>query len=637
MQNRTALFSKTIEITGGSDITADSSNHTIKDIILSDPVLKLVQPKDLARMLLRVKRRSVSKGENLFEENHTADSVYLIEKGQFAISQAASQSDTKDSGYLGEEAVLGSVIYRKTATAREDGCVISLPAHDLRRIIADNDNFKNKFFESYTGHKIYYEDFSAASKDEKDTFSVIKTVGWLSSFICPLLVYWLISGQGISQNTTTFLAIISIAVTMWVFQLVPDFVPPLFGVLMVILLDIAPAELALSGFTSGTFFMCLSVFVIGALMVSSGLIYRIMLHILRLFPKNRTWYSRSLLFIGALLTPVVPSPVGRMAMIMPLLFDLLETSEKKSEDNLVATQFVNSTINGVILLSTIFLTGKPANLILFGLFDDHTQFTYQWLNWLLASSCAAAILLVSYFVLSGFFFRKAGSFSISRSVIEQQIKIIGPVTLIEWSAIISVLILGIGILTTAIHKIEIPWMTLTIIMGLLLFGTVGGIEIRSRIDWTLMIFIASIISWVSIMKATGIDKLIVNNLEWLGVYMKTQPMLFIAMLTLSVIVVRLALPLGITVVMFATAMFPVAADAGISPWLIGFIILLMSEAHIFPYQNSFALQLKNEMAYRGLEHIYSEKQLVMFNILMIVIRMGAIYASVPFWRFLQIL
>ncbi|MBF0258817.1 MAG: anion permease [Desulfamplus sp.] len=626
-----------------------SSERSRLDILLSDPIMKKASSSDLAHMLMHVEYRHVKKDEILIRENNLADKVFLIESGAFKFLRQGSQTeierrkiDPVSGGYLGQEAVLGAEVYNLSIIASEPSDVIVIPARDLMHIANTSPEIKNHFFESYTNRdpatpgKITREKGFSDTEEKHDSFPLKETLGWIITLLGTLGIWIAASRFGLEKNTAYYIAIIASAVFMWIFNIVPAFAPPLFVVLMVILLDIVPPDIAVSGFASGSFFMLLSVFGVGAVMVVSGLTFRLSLLILNLVPSSSFWYSVSLFCSGLILTPVVPSQGARTAIISPFLVDLMGASEPREKD-ILGANFVNSTLGGVGLMASVFLTGKPANLIVLGLFDYQTQFAFQWLNWLFAASFTGILMLSMFFAISWVIFKDARNFKISRNIISKQLKVLGPVSSLEWTALGSIAILVVGILFTSVHKIDIPWMSFAILTVLILFGFIGKNEIKSHIDWTTLIFVGAIIAWLPVMSQTGLDKLVANNLGWLGDYMKTSLPLFIGLLCAVIVIVRLFLPEPITVILFVTALFPLANSAGISPWIVGFIILTMAEAYIFSYQCGYFIQLKEILGSNSLESLYDERRIIVFNILMIIGRVLAIYASIPFWRYMNII
>lgn len=609
----------------------------IQNVLFADPILGHVSKHNLAQMLIHVHRRSVKAGEILCHEGEKADTLYLLEEGGAVLSVAQQKVNANKQGYVGEETVLGVSEYRYTAMALQDGSIIALPTEHVGQLIVEDDSLRARFLNSFTGAK---EGAGTAvdSKQEKTTasFPFRESFGWIATMVCALLAYYYGTRYGMQNDTATLLGIITSAVCMWIFQLVPEFVPPLYSVLMMILLDVVPVETALTGFTSGAFFMTMGVLGIGGLLHASGVTYRIMLYLLRILPPTRFWYGFCLFFIGLVMTPIVPSPIGRMAIMLPFLIDLMKITGAKKNDT-TAAFFAISALGGVILTGAIYLTGKPINMIVYAMFDYQTQFAFQPVNWFIAASIPFLVLLSLFLIFIAMFPGKNERFSISRDVITAQLQSLGPLSRSEWSALTAVLVLGIGIITPVYHKIEIPWLILTIMVVLLLVGSVSAKDLREKIDWSTMMFIGSIVAWIPVMRATMLDQYLIDSLSWLGVYMDEQFLLFVGLLAVAIVVTRFALPLGVTAVLFATAILPLAAQLGMSLWPVGFIILLMSEAYIFPYQNPFTLQMNNELESRSLGlSSGGKRRIVRFNMLMVAVRIAAIYASIPFWRFLKI-
>ena len=611
------------------------------DLLLADKAFSRVRKRDISNLLLHMHERVVAADEVLFENSMPADKVFLISKGRFLIDMPDERPVEKNSGFLGAEAALGAVVYRGSTRAAAPSSVVSLPADELSRVASSNPHLKYMLFESFAGKTAQQQPASPISMPTPEPApSFVKgldLIGWIVLLVLPFLIVRFALGLELQSNAAYFLAIIGAAATLWVFDLVPAFVPPLFSLLAVILFDIAPAQTALSGFTSGTFFMCMSIFGIGAILLNSGLAYRLMLKLMLWLPPSRPWYNFLLFSVGILMTPVIPSPAGRMAMISPILLSLLDSTASHKQQKIIATQFICSTISGVILLATVFMTGKPANLILYGLLDSQTQFAFQWLPWLVAASFAGVVLLVLYVIVFHSAFRVTASFNISKQIVAGQLKLLGAVHYREWGAVAALAVLGVGVLAAPFHKMEIPWLTLAIAVLLLLSGIMGRREFRNYIDWPLLLFIGAIIAWAPIMRTTGLTDIITDQLAWLSQFADNRFPMLIGMLCLLILIVRLVLPSGITVVLFATATFPIADAAGITPWILGFVILMMSEAHLFAYQNPFSLQLRNELIHRKLADCYDERRIVRFNILMIAGRIAAIYISLPFWKYLGIL
>lgn len=540
---------------------------------------------------------------------------------------------------MGLEGLIGHDRYMETATAGRQSVVICFPRSCLESIAKENVKILKQFFLAYERrHKEMpaAAGKAAAGKPKSGSASYAAIVGWILVSIVPLLIYYAGQRAGIDPKILYFAGIIADAVLMWVFDLVPAFVPPLFSILLIILFDIAQPKVALSGFSSATFFMCLSIFGISALMTKSGLAYRLSLNLLLMAKPKRAWYSFSLFLLGVLLSPVVPSRNGRLSIAGSFLAEVIGMIRAQKRDAR-ATQFMIAAMYGAALMTPVFLTGSSLNLILYGMFDEQNRYTYQWLYWLLVASVPGLMLFGAFVLMSALFFRSAAPVHISKNVIREQKRIIGPMSRMELGTLLTILSLAILIPTLKLHKIDIPWLMLTVSTVLLIFGMIGQKEFRSAIDWPILLLIGAVLAWSPVISLVGLDDVIAGQLAGVASYMKNEFYWFVAILCTAVIVARLFLPIQPVVIIFATVTLPIAINAGMSPWPIAFILLLMSDATVFPYQNLLHLQLDGALAQHNMQEALDEAKIRWFEVSMIAVRIAVIYASIPFWRYLNVL
>jgi len=609
----------------------------IAALLRSDPILGHLPGLRLAGLLAHVEPVHLSKGDRVATSNAKEKNLIRILRGRVAIEDGPRRC-TKSDGYLGEEALFGGSAEGVHAVACEDVTVLVVPLAPLRALVEADADLRARFFASYA-HRFAPSvppAPAAPSRAQDAPGRVSDVLGWLAAIAAPMAIYALGPTLNLSPAAIDFLAIIAATVAMWLFALVPEYVPPLFASLAVILLDVARPEQTLSGFGSESFFMCLSVFGLGALLISSGLTYRFALWVLARVPPNQAGYNASLFGLGAILLPIIPSVVGRVTIVSPFLIELIQISDAGAKD-LYANRLIYSLLGGAALLVPMVLTASVPNLVVYGLLDPQSQFAFDWIAWLWAASAYGLTMVLAFILVSAVFFRGARSFSLPRAIIHEQSRLLGPISVHEWLAAISIGAMTIGILTEALHRVDFPWVALAIFVTLMLFGSLKRDALRAQIDWPVLVYIGAIIGWVPIAKSTGLDDFVVFHLSGLGAFMQTQLPLFVLMVSLAILLVRLALPTGVTVVLFVTALFPVALSQGVSLWVIGFIILAIADTFIFPYQSSYFLKLRNDLEAQGLAQVCDTKRLILANITLIAARVGALYVCLLFWTGLDLI
>ncbi len=611
--------------------------RAITDVLLMEPAFHWCPAPVLARFLPYVSEKVLKAGDVLKGLGEPAAETFLIVEGAFEVSGKGDEVVTIDDGFLGEEAAIGLDSYAATAKAIKTSRVLAMPSHAIEKL-AELNPIRKRLIASFSGRltpdagEVPYGKRLFELRPAESSRLIL---GWVFSVIAPLFIYWQFRDLATLPNVQSLylLCILSATIMMWVFRVLPDFVPALFAVLCTILIGLAPPEVALSGFSSDSFFMALSILGLSAVITVSGLSFRILLGLLRIGPAHKAWYNFSLFITGTALTPVVPTTNGRIAIVAPFLTDLLSSfhpDDAKAE----AARLTGSVVGGVSLLSAVFLSSKSVNFVIFGMLPFQEQLRFQWMYWLFAASVTGLVLMALFFLGSWILFRSSNQPSIPQSLIKQQRRILGKVTAAEWAGILGLGILFVSFFTSALHGIDIPWVALAIIISLLIFGFLGKKDFRERIDWSFLVFLGALIGLVGAMRHVGLDGWLTQQMGWLGIYMESQFNFFILLLAISIFVVRLALPINASVVIFATLLIPTAINIGVNPWVVGFVILLMAEGFIWPYQASYYSMF---ISLTGPNSRADDSRLALLHLLTFGFKLIAIYASIPFWRYLGIL
>lgn len=456
----------------------------------------------------------------------------------------------------------------------------------------------------------------------------LDVLGWLTAFIFPALLLPLLRETTMNWACINFIVIFSAALVMWIFRLLPEYVPAVFVILATMLLGLAQQNVLLSGFGSDSFFLALGVFGIGAVLVKSRLFYRLSLLILNHLPKNKFLLQIVLFFIGALLTPVMTAQSARVALIAPLLEDMRKTAGLKPL-SIAANSLACAAFNGCILLSVMFLTGKSSNFVLFGMLPEQAQWQFGWLNWLIVSSVPGAILIVAFFTLLFFQFRNEDSLHVNRLAIRRELRLMGKFTVNEWAAILSIIALILGLAFSSWHQIPSAWVSFAIFFILLTSGVLNKDDFKNGINWPFLFYLGAIIGIMRCVQEIGIEAWIITYLSWLGDIAYDQQILFIILVyVLSWLGGLLFGTMAAPALMF-TLIMPVAQQAVMSAWLVAFIILMATEAWIFPYQSSYFLCFEEWVRENK---AYDLRKTLSVNAWFSLFRLLAILLSIPFWR-----
>lgn len=611
----------------------------------NDPVFSYCNTHDLSRLVPGTVEKHFNKNEWIFKEGEEAHYLFMIVDGAVTLLVDNQTIHELTSGLIGVEVGLDEERYLGSALAGEQTTVLQIPRELLHIVMNREPRLKTSFlhtlFNLYSKQKIkekqhhYFFHLSEEEEvePEQEGMSKWKTFGWVLTIIIPMIVFFIGNRSHSNWNMNMFLVLFSSALVMWMFRLSAEFIPALLVIIGVLLIGIAPPSVTLNGFASDTYFMALSVFGLSTVLVSSGLTYRIILLLLKIFPKSGFWYGFSLFLTGSLLTPVIPSTFGRISISSHLYHDMSETVNYQSKGT-ASTHLAASAFSGFSLLDHIFLSTGPITFAIFALLPDQVQKEFRWIAWFSAACVTGLALIVMYLIYVSLIFRNHEISTFTKENVVEQIKFLGPIKMKEWAAVGGIVLFLIGVITMDYHHIDAALLGLAILFLFLALGVLGKEDFQKKIDWTFMIFLGSLIGLENVMHYVGLEHWMALKLEWLGHYMRYNFPFFVLLLAVAIITVRFFLQNAPTALIFASIFLPLADQTGTNPWVVAFIILILSEAWFFPYQSEYySLFLEQTEKYKR----FDQKRFYRFNLGINLIRLLAIFLSIPYWSWLDIL
>lgn len=603
-------------------------------LLQADALVGAAGKPSLARLLPQVSRRRIAAGTELYAAGAPADAFYLLLDGAVALVSPNGERSPVRGGRFGEEAASSSTAYLTGAVAVGDAVVLCVPRGAMRDLLEANPMLETELLLSLarqvagdTNAPPVRTKRPPAPEDPRRA-----VFGWLLVAGAAGLTLAFGERLGVDRGGVIFLAIFAATIGMWVSSLVDDYIPALFALLATLLTGLVPVPVILSGFASDGFMLALSTLALSTVVVSSGLGYRFMLLLLRRLPNRQRWHNAGLFVTGLMLTPIIPTANGRIALLAPFFADMVE-SVRLSHRGRAATRLALSCFSGGTLFSAIFITSKSVNFAVFGLLSPQGQNHFQGMAWLKAALVTGAVLLASHALVAALGCRNGERPQLARDRIDQQYALLGKPGGREWAALGGILFLVLGIVTGSLHKVQAPWLGFAMLFGLLLWGTLGRNEFKEKTDWTFLLYLSGITGIVAAFNHLGLDRTLGAHLPALGDTMRDHFGLFVLLLYVLVNVIRLAAPINAATVILATILMPLAQVNGVNEWLVGFIILVFAESWWLPYQCSYYLQL--QQAGNGALR-YDEQRFLALNAVLNLARLLAVYASFPYWHLLGI-
>lgn len=611
-----------------------NTTQAVRFFLAHDKIVQGASPEQRARLIAKATLEKLDFDTEIYSQNSDAAYVYYVISGivNLFVDEGASPKAIQKGEYFGQEAAVDASSYASQAVVKEPALLLKFPKQAVEEIILNNTASEKhlifNLFKSLSGVSLAFSGSKKASPEVSSKPFRADLAGWVYTLLLPLIFY-VLSEKWIPDHTArVFVALLSIALAMWVFELVSSFIPGVFLVVSVLALGIAPTDIILSGFASETFIMALSIYGLGSVIVSSGIVYRILLSVLKYMPNSSFWSNTCAFFVGLFLTPAVPSASSRGEIMGPMVSDMASYTGVHPGST-AATKLAISAYTGTNVFSAVFLSSSLHNFILLGLFWAQDQERFQWVGWLQAALIPAVVMIASYAVATFAFARSKEEVCIDRQRIQEQHHLLGSYTSKELLALICFLIFTCGVVTSNLHRLSPPTLGLIVLFILLTFDVLDRRGFQKNIDWPSLILLGGLIGVVRVVDHLHLNTFFLEHMRWIGHYLSNDFPLFVLILTGLLFVVRLFVPYGPAVIIVATLLIPLAQKYGVNAWIVSFCTLFLGKMWFFPRQYA-PYQFFKETIFPA--HLYNMRGFYLFNLYMNIMRVVAVLAAIPYWQ-----
>jgi CRP-like cAMP-binding protein/di/tricarboxylate transporter len=425
--------------------------------------------------------------------------------------------------------------------------------------------------------------------------------------------------------------LLAAALTVNALRLLPDFLTFLLMLALWVVSGIVPARVAASGFASPTWFLILATMVLGAGLARSGLPYRAALWMLQQLPPRYPLLASCLAGLGVLVSPGIPYVTGRVVLAGPVAQDIADSLRYPSRSS-GSAGLALATLLGFGMMGSLFLTGNPMALVVYGLLPPASRAEMTFLNWFVA---ALPLHLVLFVGMLAFIFRwyRPGEEKVSERTLQVQSAVLGRVRGGEWLALTVLLLLLVGFSTQPIHGIEPAWLGLFGVAAMIARGLANADILRREVNWPLLLYFGVVLSLGEVFRAVGLDTWLAGVLVPLLGMAGTQSGLLILGITLLAMLTSLLLGMLPAILLLVLALPPISAQVGISPWIVGLTVIVAANQWLYPQQNIIYLSLYHASGERAFSHAQARPAAVAFAAL----TFAGLVVSIPYWQGLGLL
>lgn len=420
------------------------------------------------------------------------------------------------------------------------------------------------------------------------------------------------------------------AALCWTLDVVPDHVVALGVIVVWNVAAIGPSAPSISGFASPVWFLLLGVLAVGGCLARSGVLQRIAFALLSVFPATFAGQAVAFVVGGLLTTPLLPLNAARCALTAPLARQVAETLGYPARSR-EAVGLGLAAFTGSGLLSRVFLSGAPLNLVAWSLLPPTTR--PGWWMWALAGAPTMLVLTGGTLGIILLTCRPADDRPINRHVIQRLRRDSGALTGEAYLAAAAAVVMLIGLVAGPCLDIDGAWFACLAAMALAASGVLTSERIRSTIDWPFLIFLGVILSMPAMVHHIGVDTELARAIPPMVPWSHGSPVPTLALLFALAIATRIVLSEWVAVPLLTGILVPIAPTLGLDPWVVAFVVLSASNLWIVPYQ----LAAYRTFCSASEGCLFTHRQVRAFSVAYLLLSLCGLLVSIPLWRLLGLL
>lgn len=633
----------------------------------------------LSRLAAHLRQRNVQDGEAVFRQGDVGDGVYMVARGRFDVftTSACGQGEALVDVYrpgdsFGEMALLtdeprsttvrahgaGEVLclergpflgllVQEPALARALAAGLSQRLKDARRALQQAGQPIALLEAHHAAHTPEPEEAqapaSAATRQglaARPWWQGRRPIGLALAVVLLTGLWGLPPPPALSLSGWRALVALVAAVPLLALEALPDGVVALLLPTVWVLGAVATPQVSLGGFASAAWVLLVCVLAVGSAIASTGLLYRLALLAVGHAPGGFTGQVLALSLAGLCIGPAVPNATGRVGLIAPVATELVEALGY-APGSRPAAALALAAFAGFGQMAAPFLTSSTTAVLVYAVLPARSHAGLNWLTW-------AARALPTHLILLGglvafILWRLRPGPGESRAPegrepygLALQRALLGPPSRHERLALGVGLALLVGFVSQPLHGADPAWLAVLALAALASGSLVTADSLRG-LNWSFALLFGTLAGMAGVFTQSGLDGWLAALVGRLIGGLTAWPALFVGALTLVCYAVSLVLRWQAAAPLLTIALGPVAAAAGIDPWVVALVALVACNTFFLPYQSTTYLALYYGAGGGSAGRLFTHRQARPLAIAYGVAALFALVASVPYWRWLGLI
>lgn len=425
---------------------------------------------------------------------------------------------------------------------------------------------------------------------------------------------------GLDSVGMTYLGIFVGMLIMLIANALPSWATCLGAMALMVAFKIGTVAEVFSAFGGSIVWLMVAVFAFATAIENSGLLTRLALKMLTIFPKNYRGQVLSLLTAGLVVSPLIPSNNAKTNLLVPMATEMTKQVgyEKKSRP---ALGLLTAVFMPPYIGSHAFLTGSVNVAFMLGV----VGLSFSWLGYLSMTWVWLILLLIGTFIFCMTFCKPKEKLDLPPSYFSDKYKALGKMSKQEWVTLFVVIVcLGLWIA----NIFDAGMVALLGAVALTAFGMLTPKDFQTRIPWGLIMFIGALIGIAGFMSTTGVSAWLASIIGPIVSPIVSSVWIFVPVLLVLTWILRALIPAqGVCLVILYSIFGPLLPDAGISLFIFGFVEYIGGNIWFNSFMNPFVL---GALGVAGNEYVTIKefkKSAYAYAIISVVAMMG----SIPLW------
>ncbi|HET6318510.1 MAG TPA: SLC13 family permease [Chloroflexota bacterium] len=454
-------------------------------------------------------------------------------------------------------------------------------------------------------------------------------VGALIGIVVILGAWRLPPPEGLSERGWHALVTLIGILPLLALEVVPDGIVALLLAAAWVVGGVTAPRIALGGFATTNWVLVVTALAVGSAIASSGLLYRMALWTVAHSRGGFPGQAISLGIAGMMIGPAVPNATSRVALVAPAATELIDALGYPRGSR-PAIGMAMAILMGFGQIVAVFLTSSTTSVLVYAVLPEAARASLNWGTWFARGAPTHLLLfagLVSFIIWR---YRPRAAETTrqnARHALALQQALLGRPSRQELIALGITIFVLVGFATQPIHHLDPAWVGVLALAALAGTGvlTANGL---SGVNWSFALLSGILTSMSDVFADTGLDTWLGNLATHTVGGLASTPVLFVAALTLVCYAFSLVMRWQAAAPLLTISLAPVAASAGIDPWVVALIALVACNGFFLPYQSTTYLALYHGTNGRLFSHPQARPMAIAYG----VVTLLALCASVPVWR-----